>query len=226
MRPRVDVVITHFNQHEYVGAAVASALDQDDVDTRVILVDDASPVPLSAAEWPQDRVVMIRRESRGGPGAALNTGLRATRAQFVAILDGDDLFPTFRSALLVQVLQERSADIVYGGQVTFAHPDVPQLRLTPAQVDQLPAGQVGPLPGTSLLNRHALELLGPMPQDRFLGTFVEWLAVARTGTPPPVEVAVEKPVLLRRSHGRNITRTITDRTGYLTAVAAAWAGRR
>lgn len=48
----------------------------DDRPQRVIVVDDASPVPVDATALP-DGVELIRRDDNGGFGAAVNTGLRA-----------------------------------------------------------------------------------------------------------------------------------------------------
>ncbi|MFL0458250.1 glycosyltransferase family 2 protein [Brachybacterium paraconglomeratum] len=46
---------------------------------RVVLVDDASPVPVPAGELP-DGVELVRRPANGGFGAAVNTGLDALAA--------------------------------------------------------------------------------------------------------------------------------------------------
>lgn len=53
----------------------------------VIVVDDASPTPLTAA--PGQRV--IRRDVNGGPGAARNSGLAAVTTPFVAFVDSDTI---------------------------------------------------------------------------------------------------------------------------------------
>lgn len=54
---------------------------------RVVLVDDASPVPVPAAELPAG-VELVRRPTNGGFGAAVNTGLDALAAGEPAIEHG------------------------------------------------------------------------------------------------------------------------------------------
>jgi mycofactocin glycosyltransferase len=51
----------------------------------VIVVDDASPQPVSAAPG----LRLIRRDLNGGPGAARNTGLADVATEFVAFVDSD-----------------------------------------------------------------------------------------------------------------------------------------
>ncbi len=51
---------------------------------RVIVVDDASPSPISV-----ERATVIRRDDNGGPGAARNTGLAQVTTPLVAFVDAD-----------------------------------------------------------------------------------------------------------------------------------------
>jgi len=96
--PRVAVVIPFFQRRPGVLArTLRSALDQEgDLPTRIIVVDDASPVPAEAelaqisgaARLP---IEIVRREN-GGPARARNTGLDHVPAgcPYVAFLDSDD----------------------------------------------------------------------------------------------------------------------------------------
>jgi succinoglycan biosynthesis protein ExoW len=77
-------------------AAVRSALAQQSVETKVIVVDDSSPQPaeaeLAALCEPDRARVTIIRQPNAGPGAARNRGLDAVAAwvELVAFLDSDD----------------------------------------------------------------------------------------------------------------------------------------
>ncbi len=225
-KPWVDVIVTHFNQQEWLPAAVASALDQDDVTTRVIVVDDASREPLPRLDGPADRLRVIRRRTRGGQGAATNTGIAAAGNDVVCLLDGDDLYPSYRVALLYEALMSADADLAYGSQVVFNDGSQPVLRLTAPQRAAIAPGTPGLLPGTTMFGRTLLERCGTFPENRLLGTFVEWFALARQSSPKPVEVAVTEPVLLRRAHDRNVSRTAGGfGDDYLSAIARARAGR-
>jgi succinoglycan biosynthesis protein ExoW len=91
------VVIPYFQRERGILLrAVRSALDQADVQVRVVVVDDDSPVPARdelgevLAAFPQ-RIEIIRQPN-GGPAAARNTGLNhvGDTAEFIALLDSDD----------------------------------------------------------------------------------------------------------------------------------------
>lgn len=212
----VDVVVTSWNQQSYLRAAVDSALNQRNAQTRVIVVDDASDHRLPPLP---SHVQVIQRPERGGQGACLNTGLQACTAEFVTILDGDDLFPSYRVAALVDAVAD--ADMAYGGQIVFNDGDQPVLDLSPDAAPRLALRDVGPLSGTCLFRRELVLRAGPLPEGRHVGTFIQWVAHMRNLRPAPREVAIDLPVLLRRSHDANTTRTHTQHFhGYFDAIAA------
>lgn len=79
------------------------------LDCEVIVVDDASPTPVTLSE--QDfngQVRLILLKENGGPGVARNSGLDACRGDFVAFLDSDDSYSPGMLERLVPQL--RSAD--------------------------------------------------------------------------------------------------------------------
>lgn len=93
------IVIPYFQRQPGVlQRALASVARQAGcpLPVRVLVVDDASPVPpepeLAAIAWPEGVRVEILRRPNGGPGAARNTGLDAAGADTlcVAFLDSDD----------------------------------------------------------------------------------------------------------------------------------------
>lgn len=89
--PQISVVVIAYNNEPFVVEAVTSAVSQDLPDVEVIVVDDGSRNPV-AHLLPADvlaRCVLITREN-GGIAAARNTGIRACRSPYVALLDGDD----------------------------------------------------------------------------------------------------------------------------------------
>ena len=83
---RVDVVILTWNDGELLKPAVDSALDQRDVEVRVIVVDNASEPPATVDD---PRVLLIRNAENLGVGGGRNVGARAGEAPFVCFLDSD-----------------------------------------------------------------------------------------------------------------------------------------
>lgn len=92
--PAVDVVIPAYNAAATIATSVQSCLAQTAPDLRVIVVDDGSTDATAAAVQTlvasDPRVMLIRQPNRG-ISAAMNAGIAAGTAPFVARLDADDL---------------------------------------------------------------------------------------------------------------------------------------
>jgi glycosyltransferase involved in cell wall biosynthesis len=216
---QVDVVITNHNLNEYLAAAVASALDQQSVRTRVIVVDDGSDEPVQATgnPWPEDRVTVVRNDPARGSAGATNVGLALVRAPFVAILDADDMWPTDRTISLLEPMLSAQADIAYGIQVIFNDGDHPVLGPGASSRARVADLVPQPLAGTCLTRSELFART--LDESLALGSFVDWLAAGRRADPPVRELPVRCVALLRRSHARNITRTrMADYGDYLKVV--------
>jgi glycosyltransferase involved in cell wall biosynthesis len=91
--PKVAIVIPTFNRWPHVGVAIDSVLAQSYPRTECVVVDDAST---DGTAWEVQRVygrrvrLIVQPENRE-KSAARNTGIRATDAQYVCMLDSDDV---------------------------------------------------------------------------------------------------------------------------------------
>src|SRR5256714_14965234 len=100
--PRVSVIITSYNQQEYLREAIESAIDQTVAAFEIIVADDHSTKDGSietireyAARYP-GLVRALFQEKNVGIPKNRNSALRMIKGDYVAILDGDDrLLPRF-----------------------------------------------------------------------------------------------------------------------------------
>jgi hypothetical protein len=113
----VTVLIRVRNRARTVGRAIRSALAQSLSDQPVVVVDDASTDETrDAVAAFAPRVRLIARPTRGGPGAAAQTGLEAVATPFVAFLDSDDTWdPGYLAAMLDALRAAPGAVMAYGG---------------------------------------------------------------------------------------------------------------
>jgi glycosyltransferase involved in cell wall biosynthesis len=92
--PAIDVIIPVWNRAHAVRRAIDSVLSQrlpPDSTLAVTVVDDGSTDNLADALRDYGaRVACIRRARNGGAAAARNTGIGASRGDYVAFLDSDD----------------------------------------------------------------------------------------------------------------------------------------
>jgi len=93
----VSVVVTCYNQEEYIGDAIGSVVRQTRYDaiSEIIVVDDGSTDGSETVirGW-ADRCGEIRYvyQENQGVSAARNTGIRHSSGDYIAFLDGDDLW--------------------------------------------------------------------------------------------------------------------------------------
>jgi len=87
----VSVIIPTFNRAAKVARAVSSVLYQPFGDCEIIVVDDGSEDHTGAVlKRFGNRILILEHPENRGVSAARNTGIRASRAPFIAFLDSDD----------------------------------------------------------------------------------------------------------------------------------------
>lgn len=133
-RATVGVVIACYNYAHYLTECVTSVLDQDDVDVRVLVMDDASPdaTPVVAAGLARrdPRVEVQRNEENSGYIPTFNRGfvtiMERHDPDFIVKLDADDAVPHGAFARAVALMQaEPGVGFVYGRPRHAAGGDAP-----------------------------------------------------------------------------------------------------
>ncbi|MDP9377574.1 MAG: glycosyltransferase family 2 protein, partial [Actinomycetota bacterium] len=84
-----------YDQDAFLPAAVSSLLSQTLADWELVIVDDGSPGDARAALGhllDDPRIRLLKLPENTGLGHALNQGLDATSAPYVAYLPSDDLY--------------------------------------------------------------------------------------------------------------------------------------
>ena len=89
--PRVSVIVTTYNQRPFLDDALASVAAQTFDDYEVVLLDDGSTDGTEDDFGDRSDLRYVRQENRG-VAAARNHGLRLTTGEYVAFLDGDDVW--------------------------------------------------------------------------------------------------------------------------------------
>ena len=121
--PQVSVVITTYNQAPYIGPALESVFAQTLQPDEVVVVDDGSTDETAERIAPfRDRIVYLR-QSNQGVAEARNSGIRRARGEFLAFLDGDDLWEPEKLALQVAAACKHSTSgliVVDGVQFSAA----------------------------------------------------------------------------------------------------------
>jgi succinoglycan biosynthesis protein ExoO len=119
----VSFIVAAHNVEHYVGPAIRSALAQTIPDIEVIVVDDGSRdmTAAIAEEMAREdgRVVVLRRDTAEGPGAARNLAMEHARGEWLAILDSDDLIEPERTQRLLTLARCTGSDLVADNLMRF-----------------------------------------------------------------------------------------------------------
>ncbi|MFN3746399.1 MAG: glycosyltransferase [Hyphomicrobiaceae bacterium] len=135
--PIVSVIVANRNGEKYLADALSSALNQTLRDIEIILIDDASEdASLELARTfscQDDRVRVLARTSRSGPGRSRNDGLVVAKGKWIAVLDSDDMMHPARLEDLVREAETTGADLCADDLLIFQEGAPPATLLSERQ---------------------------------------------------------------------------------------------
>ena len=121
--PLISVVIPTYNRSSLVSKAIASVLGQTFTNIEIIVVDDSSTDATSDILTAQfaGKIIYLQHQHNSGLSAARNTGIKASRGEYVAFLDDDDEWLPEKLKLQIQIIQQNTAvGLVYCGYTQVA----------------------------------------------------------------------------------------------------------
>jgi glycosyltransferase involved in cell wall biosynthesis len=113
-----------YNGEKYLCPAIESILGQTFTDFDFLIVDDGStdqtPGILDSYD---DRRIRVISQDNQGLGVALNRGIRASLAKYIARMDADDIAATGRLKKQVEYLDQNPEYVIVGGCLEFITAD-------------------------------------------------------------------------------------------------------
>lgn len=112
-KPRVSVVVPAYNISAYIQNALISLQQQSLCDFEVLVVDDGSTDSTGEiidAFCQQDARFRLLKKANGGLSSARNYGIKFAQSDYIALLDGDDLYEPDKLLSHVSML-ERYPDV-------------------------------------------------------------------------------------------------------------------
>jgi len=111
--PTVSVIIPAYNQANFIDKAIESVLRQTYQDFEIIIINDGSKDNTEeiVKNYSDFRIRYICHANNMGVSKARNTGIRASRGDYIALLDSDDEFLPERLGRQVQLLQNKSSEV-------------------------------------------------------------------------------------------------------------------
>ncbi|NQT63411.1 MAG: glycosyltransferase family 2 protein [Candidatus Marinimicrobia bacterium] len=95
MNKIISVLIAAYNEEAFLELAIKSVLNQEDVETEIIVVDDgSSDNTAKIARRFEGSIKLISFEKNRGKVVAFNTAFEESTGQFICFLGGDDELPS------------------------------------------------------------------------------------------------------------------------------------
>jgi glycosyltransferase involved in cell wall biosynthesis len=218
----ISVVVPVHNGERFLAAALDSIAAQTHPAVETIVVDDGSIDESRSIVRGRSGVRLLTQEHQG-VAAARNRGVQASRGDFLAFLDQDDIwYPEKLEVQRIHLHDHPEVDVVLGRQEPLLEPgvDTPYF-LAP---DQVYGDLGGVLPPTGLFRREAFDRVGLFDEDVPGEDDFDWLARAREAG---LGIAVlDRIVMQRRIHDANQSRSVDLRQAALDVITRIVARRR
>ena len=234
--PLISVIIPAYNSEKYIGETLRSLQAQTLTDWEAIVVDDGSKDGTAAVIEPftADARITLMRQANGGVAMARNNGFAKASAgsQFIAFMDGDDVYlphalATLASALgknadrigahgLAEMIDQNSQPIEPGGFSRFQRERAgfDGTRMVTWGTDRpttfetvIQHSRVYP-PGLLLTRRVFVEKVGPF--DAGVSPVEDWDMLIRLTRFGPIAF-VDNVILQYRRHPQQATTASLDR---------------
>ena len=215
--PRVAVVIPCFNYGHFIGETLDSVAQQEPCE--LVVIDDGSddPATLEVLDGLRRRGIRVISHENRGLSEARMTGVRATTAPYVHVLDADDLLPEGTLTALADVLDANPQIAAsWGDYQTFGTESChfPRARsLDPWRITYL-----AEITGTALVRRDAIERTGGWSMGSGYEDWDFWMGLAEHGFRG---VHVDRITLLYRQHAASmLARMRQDHTATFERIRA------
>ncbi|MGA3327464.1 MAG: glycosyltransferase family 2 protein [Terriglobia bacterium] len=113
--PRFSIIITSYNQREFIKDAVNSALSVRNTQSEIIVVDDASSdgTPEILRQF-GGAIRVICRDTNQGAAVVRNCGAALATGEYLVFLDGDDAFLPWALEVYERIAQAKKPKMILG----------------------------------------------------------------------------------------------------------------
>jgi glycosyltransferase involved in cell wall biosynthesis len=196
----ISVPMCVYNGETYLAEAIDSVLSQTYRPIELILVDDGSTDRSGEiARGYGERLTYIH-QAHAGIGVARNRGLAASRGEFIAIQDADDIWVPEKLTIQHRALIEWPEAGLAGGLVqNFLSPELDPADFQNVAISDQPIR--GHVLSAVLIRRSVFDQIGGLPTEDRLGQAFDWFMRYRDAGLPLIDLP--DLVTYRRIHKNN-----------------------
>lgn len=117
----VSIIVPCFNHGAYIGDALESVKQLQNIDYEVIIVNDGSTDSLTLIKLKEleERGYTVISHQNSGPAFSRNAGIKASKGKYILPLDADNKVLPDYIYKGIKILEEGQFDIVYGNPIFF-----------------------------------------------------------------------------------------------------------
>jgi glycosyltransferase involved in cell wall biosynthesis len=117
---KISVVIPLYNKQNAIARTLESVFNQTVKNFEVVVVDDGSKDnSLQVVQAIQDPRLRVIHKENGGVSSARNSGIRNAKGEFIALLDGDDLWEPTCLEEMVKMIDDFPDAAIWGVSIAF-----------------------------------------------------------------------------------------------------------
>jgi len=221
--PLVSVIIPVYNGERYLAQTIESALAQTYQPIEIIVIDDGS-TDGSAEVVKRFPSVRYQFQTNRGIGGARNRGVELATGDFLAFLDGDDLWSPSKLTRQMDTFEaEPALDMVFGHVKQFYSPELGEsIKAKLRYNDEIIPGYHA---GSMLIKREAFLRVGWFDTTVRVGEFIDWYS--RTAEKNLKGLMLPDIVMQRRLHTTNtVVREKKSHTDFVRILKASLDRRR
>ncbi len=209
--PVVSVVIATYNKADTIRAAIDSVLNQTYRNFEVLVVDDGSTDETAPRIRDYGDKIRYLPKKNGGTGSTRNLGIEQARGEYVAFLDGDDLWLPQKLELQVAAFEREPGLSAVQCSAHYVDPELNVLETrhcSPGQdtlLDFLLFRNLPAFASCVMIRKQVLNRIGKFGLD--LVILSDWdmaCRIAKTGTLR----SVPEPLVLYRQYPNNQSRSV------------------
>jgi glycosyltransferase involved in cell wall biosynthesis len=227
--PRVSVVMSVYNEEQYVGEAIDSILCQTFQDFEFVIVDDGSvdrtPAVLKGFDDPR---LKVHHQANQGQSAALNQGIRLSTGGYIARMDGDDISLPGRLEKEVSLLESHPEIGLVGTwcikvDTKTGHERVQSLPEDDSAIRRFMIVDNPFIHSSVMIRKDVLDRVGLYKEGLIWQDYELWVRIAGHHR----MANIPEPLVIRRKHPENITFTSRKSREFWELLKIQWkAGRQ
>lgn len=223
--PIFSIVIPAYNQAEFLPTTIQSVLDQTLTDFEIIVVNDASPDNTTEVvnQITDPRIKLIVHEQNKRLPATRNTGMRAARGKYIALLDSDDFFHPRKLEMHAEFFEGApEIDVTYNARFELNYSDttIRELVRPPLTVNLYDLIHGHPFtPSDMVLRKKAIETVGFF-DERYIAGGEDMEYPAKLALAGCLFASIDRALNYRRHHSGRYRKNLDERLQDLQGVLA------